>query len=197
VRILKHETSSFFQRIRWLLETELYRRGPRLNFVVQLGLTPKESTRAQGACNDDSNSLFARFPWATLADDRILVEAWAMGAAWAYRNARSAPSSSEQVAGDSPTSSDREFYREAGELARQVQLHSEHVFALLRKSVPPLLTPDTSLQTVDWTSLSFQAPESSNPDQKAPVAECEANRISEQETLSALTQKPLGDSPKV
>jgi hypothetical protein len=62
----------------------------------------------------------------------------------------------------SKSSSNQKFYRECSELARQVQLSAERVFELLRKSVPPLLTPHTSLQTEDWTSLSFQAPVSSN-----------------------------------
>jgi hypothetical protein len=91
----------FLRRIRWLLETELYPRLVRLDFVGQLGISPKESTRAEDAYILDSNSLFARFPWMTLADERILAEGWTRGAAWSLRSFRSeslaAPQSSSDV----------------------------------------------------------------------------------------------------
>jgi hypothetical protein len=54
--------------------------------------------RAANGYSEDSNSLYARFPWMTLVDERISVEAWTMGAAWAYRNVRSESVSLEQEA---------------------------------------------------------------------------------------------------
>jgi len=47
VRTLRYEIRSFFRRIRWLLRTELYHRGVRLDFENQLGLTRQESKRAK------------------------------------------------------------------------------------------------------------------------------------------------------
>lgn len=102
VRTLRREIGSFFQRIRWLLETELYLRFVRVDFQSQLGLTRQESKSAECGYTQDSNSLCAQFPWLTLADDRILVEAWTRGALWAYRNARSATPSLEQLACEEP-----------------------------------------------------------------------------------------------
>jgi hypothetical protein len=98
VRTLRREIGSFFQRIRWLLETEVYLRGVRLDFEGQLELTRQESRRAEDGYTEDSNNLSARFPWLTLVDARIFAEAWLRGAAWAYSNARSKSSSLEPMA---------------------------------------------------------------------------------------------------
>jgi len=99
-QILRREIRSFFQRIRWLLESELYLRGILIGFQALLGLTREESMHAVNAYSEDSNSLYARFPWMTLVDERISVEAWTKGAAWAYRNARSGAISLEQAASE-------------------------------------------------------------------------------------------------
>ncbi len=102
VRTLRCEIGSFFQRIRWLLETESYLRGVQIEFVDRLGLTCQESKRAEAGYSEDSNSLCVRFPWLTVVDARISSEAWIMGAKWAYRNARSVSPSLEQVASANP-----------------------------------------------------------------------------------------------
>jgi hypothetical protein len=94
VRTLRCEIGSFFQRIRWLLETELYQRGVVIHFQSHLGLTQPESKRAEDGYTTDSNSLYVQFPWLTLVDERIFAEGWTKGAAWAYRNSRSEPVSS-------------------------------------------------------------------------------------------------------
>jgi hypothetical protein len=87
-RTLRREFGSFLRRIRYILETQLYGRGVRVDFQNQLGLTRQESMRAEDVYNEDSSNLFARFPWLTLADERIFFEGWTKGATWAYRNAR-------------------------------------------------------------------------------------------------------------
>lgn len=85
LRGLLSESHSFLRRIRFALDTQIYRRL----VVVDAGLLGRnwwECQRIQNACIEDINKLSGPRPWLTLVDTESLSQAWMMGATWYARN---------------------------------------------------------------------------------------------------------------